>query len=118
MASAQQILITWRLFKIKAEQIDGNQCANCGKYKSATYDSNGFISSRTDFNGNTTTYVHNSRGLETSRTEAAGTPQERTITTEWSADFRLPTKITEPGKVTTFTYDSQGRLLERKETAQ
>lgn len=45
-----------------------------------TYDTNGFRSSRTDFKGNVTNYVHDSRGLETSRTEAYGTAQARTIT--------------------------------------
>lgn len=99
-------------------EVTGDPCTDCGnRFREITYDGNGFIASRTDFNGNTTTYTHNARGLETSRTEAAGTPEERTITTEWHPDFRLPVKVTEPGKITTFTYDSQGRLLERKEEA-
>jgi YD repeat-containing protein len=79
-----------------------------------TYDANGFVASRTDFNDIVTTFVNDSRGLQTSRTEAVGTPEERTITTEWHPTFRLPIRITEPGKITTFTYDAQGRLLERK----
>ena len=99
-------------------QIDGDPCPSCaGHAQSLTYDANGYIAGRTDFNGNTTTYVHDARGLETSRTEAVGTPQERTITTQWDPVFRLPVQITEPGKITTFTYDAQGRLLERKEEA-
>ncbi len=103
---------------VKLTQIDGGPCPDCGgAYQNVSYDANGFLSSRTDFNGNTTTFVHNARGLETSRTEAAGTLEARTITTEWHADFRVPIKITEPGKITTFSYDSQGRLLERKEEA-
>jgi YD repeat-containing protein len=97
-------------------QIDGDQCVSCGgTTKARTYDANGFVASRTDFNDNVTTYINDARGLELSRTEAVGTPEERTITTEWHADFRLPIMITEPGKIVTFTYDSQGRLLERKE---
>jgi YD repeat-containing protein len=103
---------------VKPGQIDGDRCSNCNvQYRDITYDTNGFIASTTDFNGNVTHYVHDARGLETSRTEAVGTPEERTITTTWHATFRLPLTITEPGKVTTFTYDSQGRLLERKEEA-
>ncbi|MBF0525198.1 MAG: RHS repeat protein, partial [Deltaproteobacteria bacterium] len=86
--------------------------ASCGCGSSAyAYDTNGFISSRTDFNGNVTTYVRNTRGLETSRTEASGTAQARTITTTWHATFRLPLSITEPNRVTTFTYDARGNLL-------
>ena len=101
---------------VKASQVTGGPCTACGgQHQNTTYDSNGYVASRTDFNGNQTTYINNARGLETSRTEAVGTSEERTITTEWHTTFRLPTKITEPGKVTTFTYNSQGLLLERKE---
>jgi YD repeat-containing protein len=32
-----------------------------------TYDSNGFIASSTDWNGNVTTYTHDAQGNETSR---------------------------------------------------
>ncbi len=100
----------------KPMQVTGDQCSSCGKqYADIIYDANGFVASLTDFNGNVTTYIHDAHGLELSRTEAVGTPQERTITTEWHPTFRLPTKITEPGKITTFTYDAQGRLLERNE---
>lgn len=104
---------------VKTSQVEGDLCNGCGggSYKNITYDANGFIASTTDFDDNVTTYVHDARGLETSRTEAVGTPEERTITTTWHAVFRLPLTITEPGKITTFTYDSQGRLLEHKEEA-
>ena len=93
----------------------------CGMECSATaegntYDTNGYPASRTDFNGNQTTFVYDARGLETSRTEAVGTPEQRTITTQWHTTFRLRKLITEPGKTTAFTYDAQGRLLTRTET--
>ena len=101
---------------VRAGQIDGDICSTCGgQNQMTTYDANGFVASRTDFNGNQTTFINNSRGLETSRTEAVGKPEERTISTEWHPTFRLLTKITEPGKITNFTYDAQGRLLERTE---
>ena len=77
------------------------------------YDANGFLSSKTDWNGNLTTYVRDARGLELSRTEAAGSPAARTITTEWHPDYRLPLRITEPGRVTEYTY-SDGRLTSVK----
>ena len=100
----------------KTSQVDGDQCVSCGgTTQNTTYDANGFIASRTDFNGNQTTYINNARGLQTSRTEAVGIAIERTITTEWHATFRIPIKITEPGKITTLTYDALGRLLERNE---
>ncbi|MGH8457854.1 MAG: DUF6531 domain-containing protein, partial [Nevskiales bacterium] len=54
-------------------------CSSCGgATASTTYDANGFVASRADFNGHVTNYVHDARGLETSRTEAVGTPQART----------------------------------------
>ena len=72
-----------------------------GEYASATFDSSGNFESTTDFNGVETRYEHDTaRTLETSRTEAYGTPRERTITTEWHSTFRLPDEITEPGRTT------------------
>jgi YD repeat-containing protein len=91
-------------------------------YGSATamlsYDSNGNIQARTDFNGNITTYTYDlSRNLETKRVEASGTPQARTISTQWHATYRLPAKVAEPMKVTTYTYDNQGNLQTKTEQA-
>jgi YD repeat-containing protein len=81
-----------------------------------TYDSNGFISSVTDFNGNVTNYVHNAKGEETSPTEAYGTALARTITTTWHATFHLPLTITEPLRTTTYTYDTNGNMLTKSVT--
>ncbi|MBX3443840.1 MAG: RHS repeat protein [Planctomyces sp.] len=81
-----------------------------------TYDTNGFLASETDWNGNKTTYVNNTRGLETSRTEAYTTGLARTITTTWHSTLAVPTQITAPRKTTTFTYDSAGNMLTRTET--
>jgi RHS repeat-associated protein len=92
--------------------------------KAITYDVNGFVASRTDFNDHLTSYVHNARGLEVARTEAKGTPEERTITTEWHPTFHLPAQIIEPSgvpglnRVTTFTYNKvKGTLLKKMITA-
>ncbi|MDF2446996.1 MAG: hypothetical protein K0S46_2232 [Moraxellaceae bacterium] len=74
-----------------------------------TLDANGNVESRTDANGNVTTYVYDLvRNLETSRTEASGTPQARTITTQWHATWNQPTQVSEPGRVTVYTYDTRG----------
>ncbi|PCI80761.1 MAG: hypothetical protein COB20_02570, partial [SAR86 cluster bacterium] len=81
-----------------------------------TYDANGFMASKTDWNGNVTNYIHDARELETSRTEAFGTPAERTITTTWHPIFRKPIQIVEPGKTTSFTYDTLGHVLTRAES--
>jgi RHS repeat-associated protein len=81
-----------------------------------TYDSNGFVSSVTDWDGNVTNYVHNAKGEETSRTEAYGSPVARTITTTWHATFHLPLTITGPLRTTTFTYDANGNMLTKSVT--
>lgn len=93
-------------------QPGGSGCAAAGS--NMTYDANGNVASRTDFNGVVTTYTYDlTRNLETSRTEASGTPQARTISTVWDATFRLPTQITEPGRVTNYVYDSHGNATQQ-----
>jgi uncharacterized protein RhaS with RHS repeats len=68
------------------------------------------MASNTDWKGSVTTYVHNDRGLETSRTEASGTPGARNIATACHPIFNLHTKVTEPKRETVFVYDAEGRL--------
>jgi YD repeat-containing protein len=89
--------------------------AGCNAASSAiTYDAIGNVSSRIDFNGNQTTYIYDTtRNLETSRVEGSGTPQARTITTSWHETYRLPVAVAEPNRITVFTYDSSGNLLNK-----
>lgn len=85
---------------------------------SVTYDSQGNVSSKTDFAGVRTTFTYDlSRNLEIIRTEAADTPVARTITTEWHPQFRLAVKVAEPLKLVVNTYDNLGRLSTRAEQA-
>lgn len=97
---------------IKTATLSGVPCPQCGG-KAFSYDDNGFIASRTDFNGNITNYTHNARGLETSRTEGSGSASSRTISTSWDSILHLPLQITEPNRVTTFSYDANGNLVHR-----
>ncbi len=84
---------------------------------SQTLDANGNATLKTDFKGNQTAYVFDlARNLETSRTEAYGSPRARTISTSWHSTFRFPTLITEPNRKTAFTYNSRGDLLTRTVT--
>ncbi|WP_283745183.1 hypothetical protein [Sideroxydans sp. CL21] len=95
---------------VKNTGITGSPCDGCSA--SFTYDVNGNVASRTDFNGNKTTYVYDlTRNLETSRTEASGSAVARTITTQWHPTLRLPTQISEPGRTTVYTYDATTRNL-------
>jgi RHS repeat-associated protein len=89
--------------------------SGCGSAAAAsTFDVNGNVASRTDFNGNKTTYGYDlTRNLETQRIEAltgagATTPQTRTISTEWHANWRLPKRMAEPKRITTYAYNGDG----------
>lgn len=103
---------------IKIQQITGDRCDTCpdGDIRSYSYDSNGFIASKTDWNGNTTTYTRDDQGRELSRTEASGTPQARTITTTWDTTLNKPLTVTDPEQITEYTYDTEGRLLSRQQS--
>jgi RHS repeat-associated protein len=108
--------------------ISGSQCPACRDSLATTYDVAGFVSSRTDYNGNLTCYSNDPiRGLELVRVEgfapgsscpaslssytpASGTAQ-RKISTTWHASYRLPTLITEFNRTTAFGYDTSGNLL-------
>jgi YD repeat-containing protein len=88
--------------------VTGSDCPACGP-ASQTYDTRGFRASSTDWNGNRTNFVHDARGLETQRLEGltrtgGATSATRTITTEWHAQYRLPMRIAEPSRITTFAY--------------
>jgi YD repeat-containing protein len=94
--------------------------SGCGASASAlTYDANGNIASRTDFNGHRTDYTYDlTRNLETSRTEGltasgAATPATRTITTVWHSTLRLPVQVTAGNQQTTYSYNSQGEVTDQ-----
>jgi YD repeat-containing protein len=108
-----------------SDQPGGSGCN--ASASSLTYDANGNIASRTDFNGNRSCYAYDtSRNLETVRLEGlapgsscpadlvaytpAANSSERKISTDWHATFRLPVKLTEPGLETTYSYNDQGQV--------
>lgn len=71
-----------------------------------------YVDEMTDHNGNVTTYDYAGFDFhETSRTEAVGTPEERTIETDWDNDLNRVTEIRHPGQTTSYTYDNEGRML-------
>ncbi len=94
--------------------VEGHASSNCAAANKAYgYDADGVLISKTDWAGNTTSYERDERGRIVVRTEAAGTPQERIITTEWHPSLSLPITKTEPERVTRFSYDAEGRLLNK-----
>ncbi len=96
---------------------------------SITYDVNGNVASRADFNGNKTCYAYDlTRNLEIARVEGlssgsacpgdvsgytpAANSSERKILTTWHASFRLPTLITESKRETSYVYDTHGNVTQ------
>lgn len=84
---------------------------------SRVQNANGLIDSETDFAGVLTMYTWDStRRLPLSTTQAAGRPEALTTSTQWHPTWRLPTKLTEPGKTTDTSYDTRGNVLSQTET--
>lgn len=102
----------------RVRHIEGHASTNCAaSSRYQTFDSAGNVTSRTDSLGNVTEYEYNARNLETLRREAVGTAVERVVETEWHGWLRLPTKITQPDRVIEMTYDDDGNVLSRIESA-
>ena len=89
-------------------------CHDCGPIAAFTFDPNGNVKSTKSWNNVVTNYTFDTaRNLETSRTEAVGTPEQRIITTDWHPLWRRPARIAEPGRITTLGYDDKGNVLTR-----
>ncbi|HWV09160.1 MAG TPA: hypothetical protein VN156_06440, partial [Pseudomonas sp.] len=81
---------------------------------SRVQDANGLITSETDFKGVVTTTTWDvDRRLPTTVVHASGTPEARTVTTQWHATFSLPVLVTEAGRTTAYTYDALGNTLSK-----
>jgi uncharacterized protein RhaS with RHS repeats len=93
-------------------------CTVCGPIRARTFDASGNVATTTDFNGNVTQHTYDlTRNLETSRIEASGTVNARTVTTVWHPALRLPVTIAQPKLIASFAYDANGNLLSRTEQA-
>jgi len=85
--------------------------------ESFTYDTNGFLASATDWNGNQTTYVNDSHGDPTTINEAVGSGVARTTTISYDSTFvHLPHQMATTGLTSAFAYDTSGELLTRTDT--
>lgn len=92
-------------------QVDGHASANCvAANRFYNYDTNGWLLNKTDWEGNTTRYIRNSRGLVVRMTESDGTALRRTTNFEYETNFNLPKKITVGERETSYTYDGFGRM--------
>lgn len=98
--------------RAEVETIIGAACPQCGSNAARlTYADDGSLSARTDQNGNSALYVHDDRGRILSRTEAVETPIARTSTVTWDTTLNKPLVVEQPGRITTYTYDTAGRVL-------
>ena len=94
-------------------------CGLCGSTRqSSEYDSNNNLIRETDYLGNVTTHTYDSQKREIQRVEGAGTPNARTVSTQWHPQFwNLRTKVASPTKLETYSYDANGNLASYSETA-
>ena len=80
---------------------------------SASYDSNGYLSSRTDENGNVTKYTNESRGLPTSIVRGSGSSSASTTSITWHSTLHVPVQVVEPGRTTTYAWNANGQLTSK-----
>jgi RHS repeat-associated protein len=83
-----------------------------------TYDTNGYLATATDWNGNSTHWTNNSHGLPTTIVEGYGSGVARTTTISYDSTWvRQPYTITKTGVTIDNRYDATtGNLLTRKLT--
>lgn len=104
-------------YQQRLTSIDGQASSNCAASNTSyQYDTNGFLNRRVDGDGRVTTYTNDSKGRHLSETNGAGTATARTTQATWHATYPRQTQVVRPGLTTDFTYDSAGRVLQRKET--
>lgn len=103
ISSVLGIASNGRYLNSGSDQPAGAGCSASSNAKK--YDTQNNLIKSTDFNGGVTTFAYDlGRNLEISRIEAFGTPDARTVSTEWHQQFRSPTKIAEPLRVTSINY--------------
>ncbi|MDO7925283.1 DUF6531 domain-containing protein [Pseudomonas sp. KFB-139] len=75
------------------------------------YDKKGRMSAKIDNMGVRSEYYYNDRDLLVRTVVAVGTSVSKETLTEWHATFQKPIKVTTPTRITTYSYDAQGRLV-------
>jgi len=96
--------------KRQLNELEQLACTDCvvGSW-SFEYDTNGYVNKSTSPSGMITTFEHDDDGFETSRTEAFGTANAKTTTTEWNTTTRKPIHTITDNLKTEFGYNSQNQ---------
>jgi len=103
----------------RVKSSSGTGCGSCQTSLGESYELNDRLqmSQETDGEGNITSYTYDDHGNVLTKTEAVGTPDERTTTYTYHPGYALVATITRqsvanPGSdtVTTFSYDASGNL--------
>jgi RHS repeat-associated protein len=83
--------------------------------RSFTYDTNGFLNSETDWNGNSTTYTNNTNGNPTTINYAVNSSTVTySVNIQYDPTFiHLPYIVTAPGVTSTYIRDGNGNPLNR-----
>lgn len=103
-----------RLFRVTGDTSAASTYSCAATNAHYAYNSDGFVSSTTDHEGNITNYQRDSLGRITQRTEAAGTSEARVTTTEWHATFNKPSAVTTATQRAEYSYDAKGRVISTK----
>jgi hypothetical protein len=99
----------------RAASINGDPTANCLETNTTiNRDPNGYYDYAINARNFTTNYTINNRGLEEARTEAVGTNEERTYSTQWHTIYRVETQKTEPNHTIGFIYYPNTALLQKR----
>ncbi len=79
---------------LRIDYVEGHPSPSCGgTNRNYTYDANGFIATKTDWNGNVTAYTRDAMGRILVKTVAAGTADAKTTAYEYHPTLKLKTKI-------------------------
>jgi uncharacterized protein RhaS with RHS repeats len=92
-------------------KVTGEPTANCvGANQAYTYTPQGWLETKTDWNGSVTKYTYDTFGRELTRTQALGTPDATTVQTCWHETHNQPARIIEATRITLFDYTATGQL--------
>ena len=80
-----------------------------------TYDTDGYLTSRTEADGSVTTYNRDNQGRKLRIIHGTGTSEEQNAIWEWHPSMGVPTRILKGTSETLYTYNNDGKVLTKTE---